>query len=300
MYYEKGEFYFSLYNLLIIGVLLVYIGIAMFSSIDIMQYLPWLTIVLFLFTVIKAAENKDAVLIKYTFLIAFLPSAICSILSAYFCGVPQETFFKYCAVWTLSNYIFLQTIGYILFQLFYVREIHPYKTKDKREVNISTVAFYLALVFINLLIIYLIYSNVIGSHGYIYFFPWVLGNAFLLFNLYFAHFDDALGIPDNERFQWYEKRVITIEKNTSGLITIISFMLPLSVKLMGGHVPTDLVILFASNIFFACLSVGLVWVPNKKIRFINLLKTIKTISYTYSITLLLISSIMIMFTSMNK
>ena len=113
--------------------------------------------------------------------------------------------------------------------------------------------------------------------------------------MFFTVYDDANGKgDDDDRFKWYEDRIITIEKNTSGIIMIIAFMLPLSVTLMKEEFPGILVILFAANIFFACLAVGLIWVPNRKIRFINLLKTIKTISYTYAITLLLTSSIMIM------
>lgn len=299
LHYQSGEFYLSLYNLLIVCILLVYIGACLFSRDDISNYLVWLSVALFVITVIKSIKNKDSVLISYTFLIAFLPSTICSLLSAYFCKVPSDEFVNYCTTWTLSNYILLQTLGYIFFQLFYVREINAFKIDEEIPINVSSVAYYLAIVVINILIIYLIYSNVIGDYGYIYFFPWILGNVFLLFNLYFTRFDDACGIPDNERFKWYERRIITVEKNTSGVITIISFMLPLSVTIMKGSIPTVLIVLFAANIFFACLSVGLIWVPNKKIRFINLLKTIKTISYTYSITLLLISSIMIMFTAIK-
>ena len=297
LYYPKGEFFLSLYNLLIIWILLIYIGIGLFSNSDITKYIIWLSAILFLLTVIKSVSNRDPVILKYTFLVAFLPSAICSTLSAVFCKVPPELFVNYCAVWTLSNYIFLQTLGYICFQVFYSREISSYKSKDTIEVNVGTAAYYLSIVFINILIIYLIYTDVIGDYGYLYFFPWLLGNVFLLCNLYFTKYNDAEGINDDRRFQWYEQRIITIEKNTSGIITIISFMLPLCVNIMKGEIPPILMVLFAANIFFACLAVGLIWIPNKKIRFINLLKTIKTISYTYSITLLLISSIMIMFNS---
>ena len=169
-----------------------------------------------------------------------------------------------------------------------------FKFKEQIEISVNTIAFYLAIVLLNSLIIYLIYTNSLGSYKFLYFFPWILGNIFLVYNMYFAGYEDTSDPDNNKRFKWYENRIITVEKNTSGIIMIIAFMLPLSVTLMKESFPGILVILFAANIFFACVAVGLIWVPNKKIRFINLLKTIKTISYTYSITLLLTSSIMIM------
>ena len=152
----------------------------------------------------------------------------------------------------------------------------------------------MATILLNTFILYLLFSHVIEENGYLYFFPWLLGNVFLLSNLYFTKFKDADGIKENNRFDWYEKKIITVEKNTAGIITIISFILPLSVQFMREDIPTPLIVLFSANIFFACLSVGLIRIPNNKLRFITLLKSIKTVSYIYSITLLLISTIMIM------
>ena len=301
LHYQKGEFYFSFYNLCIICLLFVYGVLGLFVQDEILTVIIVLSSVLLLATLIKAYRNSDPILLKYTIIVAFLPSALCSFISAYLCHVPENLVIDYCLTWTLSNYIFLQTIGYIIFQIFYVRRIHGYKHNDIVKVSLSRAVYYISIVIINLLIIYLYYSKIIGSYGYVYFFPWLLGNIFLLSNFYFSKFDDATGVKEENRFDWYEKRIITIEKNTSGIITIISFILPLSVTLMRESmpIPSELVILFASNIFFACLSVGLIWIPNKNLRFISLLKSVKTIAYTYSITLLLISTILIMFTSIE-
>ena len=300
LYYEKGYFYLSLYNVVILFLFLGYCILCMLLTENVTPFMIAISATLFVATVAKATMNRDMVLLKYTAFVALLPSLICSVLSAYFCNVPSDVFFQYCMVWTLSNYIFLQTIGYVLFQVFYSRAIHPFKWQEIIDVNLSSALYYVAVVILNLLIIYLHVKKIIGPYGFIYFFPWLLGNAFLLFNLYFTRFDNAEGLNPDERFAWYEKRIITVEKNTSGIITIISFMLPLSVTLLKDNIPAILIVIFAANIFFACLSVGLIWIPNRRIKFIGLLKSIKTISYTYSITLLLISSIMIMFLSLSQ
>jgi hypothetical protein len=141
----------------------------------------------------------------------------------------------------------------------------------------------------------MMYLKVLPSSQSIYFFPWALGNIFLISNLYFSRYNDTEKIKKDELFKWHEGRVITVEKNTSGIIAIISFLLPLSVQLMGKQIPTVLVVIFIANIFCACLSVGLIWTPQHKIKFISTLKTIKTIFYLYSIALLLLSVMMIMF-----
>lgn len=295
MYYQQGNFYFSFYNLCILSILLAYFISAFFYPERIFNILILLSALLFVATIIKAAVNKDSALLMYTTLVALLPSALCSCLSAWLCHVPGDSLAKYILVWTLSNYIFLQTLGYIFYQILYLKKIHPFKRSDTITVNVSTAAYYIAVILLNTLILYLLFTHIIGEYGYIYFFPWLLGNIFLMANFYFTRFDDASGVKEDNRFDWYEKRIITVEKNTTGIITIISFILPLSVTLLKDNIPSALVVLFAANIFFACLSVGLIWIPNKNLRFISLLKSIKTISYTYSITLLLISAIMIMF-----
>lgn len=70
-------------------------------------------------------------------------------------------------------------------------------------------------------------------------------------------------------------------------------MLPMTFTLIES-IPPYLPIFFIANIFCACLSIGLIWTPKKNIKFIALLKTLKTIFYTYSITLLMLCVIMVM------
>ena len=124
-----------------------------------------------------------------------------------------------------------------------------------------------------------------------YFFPWALGNTFLLSNLYFSSSQSV--ISETDKFKWFEERIIVIEKNTSTIIMIIAFLLPLSLEFLK-DTPDILKTLFAANIFCTCTAVGLIWIPGNNIKFIYLLKTLKTICYTYSISLLLLWVILIL------
>lgn len=166
------------------------------------------------------------------------------------------------------------------------------KRKVHISIDISTIAFYLSIFVWNILILTLIDNDVIKFYSYIYFFPWALGNILLLINLYFSVYTES-EFKEGDKFEWYEKRVIVVEKNTSTIITLISFMLPLTFSKLS-QVPTILSIFFIANIFCTCLSMGLIWTPHTNIRFISALKTLKTIFYTYSITILMICIIMVM------
>ena len=245
-------------------------------------------------TIAMSLIRKDAHYVIYTILIALLPSLLASTCSAIFSGVPKDLVFSYVATWTASNYVLLQSIGYIVFTHYDSWKVEFCGNKDIRVVDLSSLLYYAAALLWNVFILYLFRHDVFACQPYMYFFPWALGNFLLLSNLFFSTYDDAKGARD--RFKWYEGRVVVVEKNTSVIITIISFLLPLSGVLTKVNVPDILTFIFIANIFCACFSVGLIWVPKSNIKFIALLKTIKSIFYTYSLTLLLMSAIMIMYT----
>ena len=246
-------------------------------------------------TLIKSLVEKDIDRLYFTILIATLPSLIASISSAIWSGVPNDLMFDYIITWTLSNYILLQTCGYLAYKYCAPKRSFTFSNLSELYIQSSSILYYIATIIWNLFILYMMYLKVLPSSQSIYFFPWALGNIFLISNLYFSRYNDTEKIKKDELFKWHEGRVITVEKNTSGIIAIISFLLPLSVQLMGKQIPTVLVVIFIANIFCACLSVGLIWTPQHKIKFISTLKTIKTIFYLYSIALLLLSVMMIMF-----
>ena len=245
-------------------------------------------------TIAMSLIRKDAHYVIYTILIALLPSLLASTCSAIFSGVPKDLMFSYVATWTASNYVLLQSIGYIVFTHYDSWKVEFCGNKDIRVVDLSSLLYYAAALLWNVFILYLFRHDVFACQPYMYFFPWALGNFLLLSNLFFSTYDDAKGARD--RFKWYEGRVVVVEKNTSVIITIISFLLPLSGVLTKVNVPDILTFIFIANIFCACFSVGLIWVPKSNIKFIALLKTIKSIFYTYSLILLLMSAIMIMYT----
>ena len=245
-------------------------------------------------TIAMSLIRKDAHYVIYTILIALLPSLLASTCSAIFSGVPKDLMFSYVATWTASNYVLLQSIGYIVFTHYDSWKVEFCGNKDIRVVDLSSLLYYAAALLWNVFILYLFRHEVFACQPYMYFFPWALGNFLLLSNLFFSTYDDAKGARD--RFKWYEGRVVVVEKNTSVIITIISFLLPLSGVLTKVDVPDILTFIFVANIFCACFSVGLIWVPKSNIKFIALLKTIKSIFYTYSLILLLMSAIMIMYT----
>ena len=162
-----------------------------------------------------------------------------------------------------------------------------------KKIDVSTVCYYLAVLIWNIIIISLFYTKRLGTNNnLVYLFPWMLGNVFLCANLIFSLHNDAANVL--EKFKWFEQRVKVVEKNTASIITIISFLLPLGVNLLRKDLPDIILFLFIVNIFLACLSVGIIWVPANKLRFISLLKTLKTIFYLYTIMFLLVSVIMLM------
>jgi hypothetical protein len=148
----------------------------------------------------------------------------------------------------------------------------------------------------NALIIYLFVTNVFDNQLFVYFFPWLFGNVLFGGNLFFS-LDKTKEHVKGELFDWYENRVIVIEKNTNTLITIIAFLLPLS-SFWLKEISPKLLYLFVANIFCASMAIGLIWIPSTNIKFIAFLKSLKTMFYLFSIALLLITSTMIVFSGM--
>lgn len=289
--YSKGEFLISLYNFTLILVFIVYIIYCTSIKKNTIDFLGIFSVIVLILTVVKAVTAKDVRLVYFTFMIALFPSVIVSSVSAYFNEIPSEFRNEYIIVWSLSNYILLQTAGYLMYQIFFTREIKMLENRKILKVDVGSIVFYISILIWNLLILWMMNNDIIKVNSIIYFFPWALGNIFLIMNLYFSSFYDAEAEID--KFAWYEKRVVIVEKNTTTIITLISFMLPLTFSLIK-DIPSYLPIFFIANIFCACLSIGLIWTPKKNIKFIALLKILKTIFYTYSITLLMLCVIMVM------
>ncbi len=289
--YSKGDYFISLYNFVLILVFIAYIIYCTSIKKNVINILGVFSIIVLILTLIKVKVAKDIRLFYFSFMIALLPSVFVSSISAFLNGIPSENKLEYITVWSLSNYILLQTVGYLMYQFFFTREIKMPENSKILKLDASSIVLYISAIIWNLLILWMMSNNIIKVNSPIYFFPWALGNIFLIMNLYFSSFYDAEA--ENDKFAWYEKRVIIVEKNTTTIITLISFMLPLTFSLIKS-IPSYLPIFFIANIFCACLSIGLIWTPKKNIKFIALLKALKTIFYTYSLTLLMLCVIMVM------
>ncbi len=293
MYYKEKKFFLSFYNLCLLGIFVAYIAFCVVSDqpkeCSFGDYCFGAVVVL---TIAKSIHNKDPFLICYSLGISFFPSLVCSAISAYGGAVPPETWPEYVKQWTMSNYILLQTIGYIAYQVLYHKKFALYRNGENKVFSFSTILFYAALLGLNIAILYIIKQHLFSENQYVCFFPWLFGNVFLCLNLYFSLYVDADSQGEDNRFAWYENRVKVVEKNMGFIITIISFLLPLGFTHMR-EIPSRAVVVFVANIFCACITLGLVWIPTRHIKFINLLKCVKTIFYLYSITLLLICSTMI-------
>ena len=296
--YAKGSFYLSPYNSFLIIIFLTYLALCMFGIFKSNSYVLYTFFgVTALLTIIKICKERDLYLLYYTLFIALIPSALSCLISILLVDVPSNLVVEYFNTWTLSNYILIQTCGYICYQLLFTKRTYHFEHKSVQEIDASTLAYYASLIVWNVVIIYLFHLNLFNLFNLIYFFPWALGNIFLSLNLIFSRYNDAGNVEN--KFDWYEKRAIVVENNTSGIITIISLLLPVSASLLE-NIPPVLLVLFVVNIFCACLAVGLIWVPANNVRFMAFLKTLKTIFFLFAISFLMLSVIMIMFSPKKK
>ena len=91
-------------------------------------------------------------------------------------------------------------------------------------------------------------------------------------------------------------------KNTPAILTADRFFrIFLSGALTTLYYPMEIkwnvllnIVCIAANIFCTCTAVGLIWIPKHNVKFISLLKSLKTICYTYSISLLLLCVVLIL------
>lgn len=309
--YDNGSVYFNLYNffLLIAGILYVFCSFVLSNNSGVIMCGFFGTIMLA--TIIKSLPQKkkgikaDLRLIVFTVFMAFLPSLISSSLSFYLGSLLSHTTataIDYISTWTMSNYILIQTFGYSCYQIFYKKSFDiSSKIKASYEeehlFDISSVIYYIAVFVWNLLILFLILRDS-QNMKYMFFFPWALGNAFLMMNLYFCEkekydMEEYKEGKEGSAFKWFEERIVVVEKNTSSIIMIIALLLPLSLKYLNDST-SFLKTLFILNIFCVSIAVGLIWTPKSYVKFISLLKTLKTVFYTYSISSLLLCVVVLM------
>lgn len=196
-------------------------------------------------------------------------------------------------VWTLSNFILLATFGFI-----FIERIHPETMKQKLiygeiKVKITTIIYFAASLLWNSIIFIVFYVGWLGDNLLPFVLPWLVGNMFLLANLYFNSHVEVTDDKKTNAFKWYEDRAVVAEKNTQFLISIITFLLPISSSLFDKNLNSGIITIFCINITCACLSIGLIWIPNKEVRAMSLIKTLKTVFHLLTVSFLLLSATMI-------
>lgn len=228
----------------------------------------------------------------YALILCLLPSLISGVLNGSLQlnetwterGIAAET-------WTLSNFILLASFGFV-----FVEHIRSERGNEKLtfgEINVkfTTLIYFAATALWNSVFFIVFYVGWLGEHILPFVLPWLVGNVFLLANLYFNSHVEVDG--ETSAFQWYENRAVVAEKNTQFLISIITFLLPISSSLFNKELTAGVITIFCINIACACLSIGLIWIPNKEIKAMSLIKTLKTIFHLLTVSFLLLSVTMI-------
>jgi hypothetical protein len=128
-----------------------------------------------------------------------------------------------------------------------------------------------------------------------YIFPWLIGNLLFISNFVMSK-NDEFDVNNFKRakgrFKWFEERAVVAEKNTAIVMQIVALAIPFIMTLTNNRPSINIIIIFVLNISVAISSIALIWVHQGNIKFMSLLKTLKTILHLFSISLLLLNSIM--------
>ena len=241
--------------------------------------------------------DKKIKKIEYLLLICLLPNAI----SAFLNSLYMDNTWRFnnfdvniFIFWTATNFILLSSLGYIFLVFLPLKSNEKHsKTQLPSIIKISTILFYISLIFWNLLFFIMHLNRWLSINTPTYIFPWLIGNIFFVANLLTSQKKEYESNITSEIFNWYEKRAIVAEQNTHMLIQIIALLLPISAAIMDRPLPHSIVLIFVLNISTAVASIGLIWIPQNDIKMIALIKTLKTIFHLLTISLLLLSTIMI-------
>ena len=290
---QKNKLYNNIFAIIqfIIGLIFTCVEFTQSDTILSLRIIAIVEIIIFIiFSFIQKTVNYSF----FLFLLCFLPSFISGFLNG--CLQLSENWtgkFKTMETWTLSNFILLGSFGFVFIEQ--IRPEYIEKTLSFGEVNIKfTTLIYFAAVFLwNAIFFIIYYVGWLGKNLLPYVLPWLVGNMFLLANLYFNSHAEVTGDKQTNAFKWYEDRAVVAEKNTQFLISIITFLLPISSSLFDRNLSVGIITIFCINITCACLSIGLIWIPNKEIKAMSLIKTLKTVFHLLTVSFLLLSATMI-------
>lgn len=285
----------SIFKILILTLGLAYIVL---SLVLINNYISSSIIVglLMIIYVYYAIKNKNSKLLIYLFLIAIVPNLVGALTGSinFVDGVVTfENYFKDFFVWFTSNSILLLSVGYFILEFIGDKFNIEYSNDNILHIKFSTILFYFSTILWNVLIYILYYFGWLNNNIESYFFPWFVGNLFFIANLYMSKYKEINHEDkDEEVFKWYEGRSIVAENNTQMLVAIISFLLPICAQLLG-TITYSISILFILNITAAIISIGLIWIPKNKVKYMSTIKHIKTIFHLFTLSLLLLNIVLI-------
>jgi len=245
--------------------------------------------------------------IKYLVFICVIPGTICacinSIYSNYFNkNDPQDNFL----LWITSNFILLSTFGYVFLSLF-INNVKKEKSNisiNLIPIKIPVILYYFSILLWNLLFFIMYCADWLDGDNtftFAYFFPWSIGNILFISNFVLAQYNEfdinIIKETDTKHpFLWVEKRAIVTETNTAAIMETVVLAIPIFLTIFynvfGREINKNIIVIFIFNVSVAVASIALIWVPQGNIRFMSLLKTIKTILHLFSISLLLLISIM--------
>ncbi|MCH5180328.1 MAG: hypothetical protein J1F32_03880 [Erysipelotrichales bacterium] len=287
-------------SLLILGILYVIFSFIFNRKIIFYIFIAVLIIDIAFFSMREKSMSKFRFFLLVSLLPSFVGSTINSIFAIIYGIKTFSNWYNIFSTWLFANTILFSTFGYLLLS-FLQKHINIFDkiigTNIKHTFNInlkfSTVLFYIATLFWNMLFYIMHLLKWINHNEILYLFPWVVGNIFFIINLWFSRKQEAHTISSlDETFNWLEKRTVVAEKNTQMLLAIIAFLLPLYADFLG-VVTKSMALVFIFNITTAVVAIGLIWVPKNNICAMSLIKDLKTIFHLYTVSLLLLGVVMI-------
>lgn len=256
-----------------------------------------------IYSIIERSPNK----IFYYLLLCVLPSVVGGSINSINTFVGSQfslkEWFDNFSIWIFSNIVLFATFGYLLLSILgrfqkqssqWQSAKISFKRRDPKTIKIklTTILYYISTLCWNILFYIMYIQGWLNNNTPLFLFPWTVGNIFFIVNMMCSMQPEVENISRDEAFKHFENRAIVAEKNTQMLIAVIAFLLPLCANFLGKVTPSILFV-FVLNITTAIVSIGLIWVPRNNIRFMELIKNLKTIFHLFTLSLLLLNAVMI-------
>lgn len=288
------EEYISRFKIILFVIGLVYIIYNWFSKSNYLVSSFIFVIALVIIYILMAIYKHNYYVLLFL-LIVFIPNLLGALIGSlnYHAGFIFDNYKENLYKWSFTNSILLMSLGYIFID--YSRKIlPPFIKKGEKYISIkfSSIVFYVSILFWNILIYVLYAAGWLNNGLYTYIFPWLVGNVFLIANLWYSFRSEIIANGTNS-FKWFEDRAVVAEKNTQILIAVIAILLTLFGENKIIEVDKKMMLLFVLNTTFAIVSVGLIWIPKGLIKHMSAIKHIKTAFHLLTLAMLLLNIVVI-------